>query len=168
MVARVDITVNDAEIASALGRAAAATRDLTSLMDQIGASLVASTQFRFETARGPVGVPWKRSARAASVGGQTLVDSGRLRASITHRPSSDRVEVGSNLVYAGVHQLGATIRAKTSKGLRFRIGDKFVVRRQVTIPARPFLGVDAEDRAEIVAITTDWLRDRLARGGGQA
>lgn len=172
MAARVEITVNDAEIRAALGRAAEATRELTSLMDLIGAALVASTQQRFEVQRSPAGVPWKQSLRAQSVSGQTLVDSGRLRASITHRPSASRVEVGTNVNYAAVHQFGATIRAKTAKGLRFRIGDRFVIKRQVTVPARPFLGIDAADREEIVAITTDWLRARVVRqgpaGGGGA
>jgi phage virion morphogenesis protein len=158
MPVRIEIAAQDAAARGSL--AALADADLTGLMDLIGAALVASTQQRFEDQRSPAGVPWRRSARAASVGGQTLVDSGRLRASITHRPSRDRVEVGTNVLYAATHQFGATIRARTARGLRFRIGDAWRTARAVTIPARPFLGLDQADRDEIAAITTEWLRDR--------
>lgn len=165
MPVRVTVKVQDAEVKAALGRAAAAAEDMTGLMDRLGAALVASTQLRFDEQVSPAGVPWTRSLRAASVGGKTLLDRGRLRASITHRPARDRVEVGTNVRYAAVHQLGATITAKTPKGLRFRIGNAWVTKRQVTIPARPFLGLDEFDREEIVALTTDWMRERA---GGAA
>lgn len=164
MVARVTITPDSAAVRQALARAARAADDLTPLMDRIGAALVASTQLRFEDQRSPAGVAWLRSRRAASVGGQTLVDSGRLRASITHRPARDRVEVGTNVIYAATHQFGAAIAAKTPKGLRFRIGNAWVTKREVTIPARPFLGLDAGDREEIPAITTAWLAEQLGDG----
>lgn len=165
MPVRVTVKVQDAEVKAALGRAAAAAEDMTGLMDRLGAALVASTQLRFDEQVSPAGMPWTRSRRAASVGGKTLLDTGRLRASITHRPARDRVEVGTNVRYAAVHQLGATVTAKTPKGLRFKIGNAWVTKRQVTIPARPFLGLDEFDREEIVALTTDWLRERT---GGAA
>lgn len=164
MVARVRLAARDRAAVQALRDAAAQVDDLTELMDRIGAALVASTQMRFEDQVSPAGVPWRRSHRAASVGGQTLVESGRLRASITHRPGPNAVEVGTNVRYAGTHQFGATIAAKTAKALRFRIGAAWVTKRQVTIPARPFLGLDAADRELIPAITTHWLRERLGDG----
>lgn len=164
MVARVRLTARDRTAQQSLRDAAAKVEDLTGLMDRIGAHLVASTQLRFEDQASPVGVPWARSRRAASVGGQTLVDTGRLRASITHRAARNAVEVGTNVRYAGTHQFGATIVAKTPKGLRFRIGNAWITKRQVTIPARPFLGLDAADREAIPAITAFWLREQLGDG----
>jgi phage virion morphogenesis protein len=163
MTARITVAVDGGEARAALAAAAAAAADLTALMDRIGAALAASTQLRFEDQQSPAGVPWRRSARAASVGGQTLVDTGRLRASITHRPARDRVEVGTNVLYAGTHQFGATIRAKTSRGLVFRVGETWRTAREVTIPPRPFLGLDEADREEIAAISTEWLRQRAQR-----
>ena len=94
-------------------------------------------------------------------GGKTLVDSARLMQSITSNASDTGVEVGTNVLYAAIHQFGGTIRAKTSRGLRFKIGKgrdaSWATRQSVTIPARPFLGIDAEDEAEIIQIATDWL-----------
>jgi len=135
--------------------------DLTPLMDEIGASLVSSVQHRFEGGRGPGGVAWPQSGRAKAEGGQTLIDRGHLRDSITHRPGRDQVEIGTNLVYAGIHQFGGRIQAKSAAALKFRIGDRWISKKAVDIPARPFLGVDDEDAAEISAIVGDWLAEPL-------
>jgi phage gpG-like protein len=96
----------------------------------------------------------------SAIGGQTLKEGGDLQRTITHRTFRNRVEVGSIQPYAGVHQFGATITAKTPKGLRFKIGNQWIRKRQVTIPARPFLGLGTADREEIPAITVHWLRER--------
>lgn len=165
MVARVRLTARDRAAVQALRDAAAQVDDLTELMDRIGAALVESTQMRFEYQETPAGVPWLRSRRAASVGGQTLKDRGLLQASITHRPSRDRVEVGSTDRRAGVHQFGAVIRPTRGEFLRFPgLDGRDVFARQVTIPARPFLGLDAADRQAIPRLTTAWLRERLGDG----
>lgn len=105
--------------------------DLFPLMDEIGGSLVTSTQRRFETGLGPGGQAWMPARR----GGRTLVDTGRLLASITHNADRRSVEIGSNVIYAATHQFGRD-----------------------AIPARPFLGADAGDEREIEAIANDYLR----------
>ena len=64
------------------------TGDLEPLMSQIGAYGEESTVHRFETQRGPDGDRWEPSLRAKQTGGQTLVDSGRLRQSITWSPAA--------------------------------------------------------------------------------
>lgn len=71
---------------------------------------------------------WKPSVRAKKQGGKTLVDTGRLRSSIASRAFPDHVEIGTNVQYAVMHQLGT----------RF-------------FPARPFLVVQEEDWPEIDA-----------------
>lgn len=131
---------------------------LTPLMDSIGTGLVNSTIERFnETSKTPDGTPWPPSIAAGLEGRRTLIKSGNLRDSVTHEPSTNAVEIGSNVLYAAVHQFGKTIRAKTARGLRFRVGDRFVTKQQVTIPPRPFLGISAEDEEMILAEATDWL-----------
>ena len=100
---------------------------------EIGQTLVASTLDRFESGRGPDDVPWRPSRRAREEGGQTLVDTSRLRDSIHHRASDDGVEIGTNVVYAAIHQLGSRDDGSRPRG----------------IPARPYLGVDDGDRAAI-------------------
>jgi len=140
--------------------------DKRGLLDEIGRLMAESAQNRFEMGKGPGGVAWKPSRRAASSGGQTMVDTGLLRDTLTHRVvSDDTVEVGSNVQYAAIHQFGGVIKAKSAKGLRFFVGDDLVIVNSVTMPARPFLGIDDGDADEIQGIITDHL---MSISGGAA
>ncbi len=163
----VRVRVDDGLVRRAFGALDALGADLTPLMREVGASVVSSTQLRFEAGRAPDGTPWKPSLRAQQVAGQTLLQSGRLRASITAAAGPRRVVVGTGVRYAAVHQFGATIRAKTAKGLRFQVGNRFLIRRQVTIPARPFLGISASDLTAIQAIVARRVAAAV-RGGASA
>ncbi len=152
----------DAALA-ALGRLVARADRPRGMFERIGASLVTSTQRRFEQGEGPDGSPWPPSIRALVEGGKTLIDSARLMSSITHRASDAGVEVGTNVLYAAVQQFGATITAKSAKALRFKVAGRWATKQQVTIPPRPFIGLDQDDEREIVAIAQDWLRGEGAQ-----
>jgi phage virion morphogenesis protein len=160
------LQVEDKAVQSALAQLGEKAENTLPVMDAIGASLVVSTQMRFENETGPDGVKWPASIRARVEGGKTLRDEGHLYASITHRASPSSVEVGSNEIYAAIHQIGGTIKAKEAKSLRFRIGDVWVSKESVTIPARPFLGIDDGDREMIVETVADALGLDIA-GAGQ-
>ena len=138
------------------------TEDLSPLMAQIGAYGEESSVNRFETQKGPDGQTWEKSARAKATGGQTLVDSGRYRSSITWNADRDSAEWGTNLIYAGVHQDGATISAKGDGRLHFFIpGIGFRTAAEVVIPARPVFGISAEDEDEIDAIVRDYIAEAI-------
>lgn len=115
-----------------------------------------STRQRFKRQVSPEGKRWQPSIRAQAEAGVTLSDSGRLKNSIRARSDASGFAVGTNVIYASTHQLGAqgrTIRAKTAKGLVFRAGGRWVRAKavRVTIPARPFLGLSEDDMEEIRA-----------------
>ncbi len=133
---RISMDFDDAEVRAALGRMVGRLANPAPVLDEIGGRLVRSTIRRFELERGPDGMPWKPSRRAQEEGGQTLTDTARLRSSITHRVSGDAVEVGTNVIYGAIHQLGG----QAGRG------------RSVTLPARPYLGVDAGDRRAILRL----------------
>ena len=66
--------------------------------------------------------------------------------------------VGSNLPYARIHQKGGTIKPKKAKKLVFKgRGGKKVAVDEVTIPARPYLGVSADDMKEVRETISDFL-----------
>ena len=111
------------------------------MFDEIGATLVTSTVLRFEHERGPDGRPWIPSRRALEEGGQTLTKSARLKENFEHRATPRGVDVGTNVVYAAIHQFGS--------------GD---LERPKNIPARPFLGLDDDDADAVLEIA----RRRLA------
>ncbi|SFZ86000.1 phage virion morphogenesis (putative tail completion) protein [Devosia enhydra] len=167
-MARIEITVPAADAASAaLRRAAARLEDARPLYDEIGRSLTVSTQQRFATERAPDGSPWPSSIRALVSGGKTLTDSARLRNSITWEPASDRVAVGTNVIYAAVHQFGAVIRPVRAAALRFRIpGIGWVTRKSVTIPRRAFLGLDQDDQTMIAQIAVQFVLTSLQETAG--
>ena len=65
------------------------------------------------------------------------------------------------MIYAGVHQNGMEIKPKTAKFLRFQIGGQWSKKRKVTIPARPFLGINDDDMEEIDATIMEHVGERL-------
>ena len=88
-----------------------------------------STLERYKQEKDPEGKKWKSSIRAEAEGGKTLTDTARLRNSIRAKSDASGFTVGTNTIYASTHQLGEkgrkiTIRAKSSKGLVFKIGDR--------------------------------------------
>lgn len=65
--------------------------------------------------------------------------SGRLRDSIQARPVSATSAVAeTDLHYAWVHELGATIVPVRARALRFEVDGRVVFARKVVIPARPY------------------------------
>lgn len=129
------IVVDTTPVLRMLKHVAERLEDMTPVMRSIGEVVINQTDEAFEQGASPAGKPWKPSARVKEKGGQTLVDSARLRNSITSEPTSKQVEIGTSVVYAAIHQLGGVIRPKTKKALAFG----GIVRRSVTMPARPFL-----------------------------
>jgi phage virion morphogenesis protein len=146
--ATLDIDLSElGDIGRKFERAIKAFSDVTPMMDEIGAMLVTSTQDRFEKGQGPDGDDWLQSIRVQEAQGnaQTLVDSARLRDSITHEPGNDQVEVGTNVIYGAIHQFGG----QTGRN------------KSVTMPARSYLGISSDDEREIENIVDDYLAEAL-------
>lgn len=132
----------------AFAAARARGQDLRPALRSVGQANVAHTRRRFITKRAPDGSSWKPTRK---IGGSTLIASALLLRSISARPpTKTAVEVGSNRVYAAIHQVGGTIRAKAGGVLRFRVGGNggWVAKREVTIPARPYLGASPADMGD--------------------
>lgn len=133
--------------------------DIRPLMERFGSVLETSTIERFDEERAPDGTKWLPSFRAKHEGGKTLTDTARLRLSIRPVASADQVEIGTNVIYARIHQEGGTIRAK-GKALAFTLpGLGLRLATSVTIPARPFLGLSADDRDELAAQVEDYIAE---------
>lgn len=164
---KVGVEIDDRQVRDALSHLVRAGADLSPAMREIGAALEASTQIRFEREVDPDGARWIASLRAQEEGGQTLTDTARLRNSITWEANRDSVQVGTNVIYAAVHQFGAFIRAKAGGYLKFKIGDRWSSKRQVKIPARPFLGISEGDRIEIIEILRGHLLPPAAEGAAR-
>lgn len=117
------------------------------MFEEIGAYLDSSVEIRFKDGIDPDGNPWEPSKRSLNDDGKTLVDYGHLRDSITHAVFLDGsgVEHGSDMIYSAIHQFGG----KAGRN------------RSVTIEARPFIGINADDEDEIKGIRDDFLQEAL-------
>ncbi len=57
-------------------------------------------------------------------------------------------EIGPRVIYGRIQELGGTIRPKSAKVLHFKIDDRDIFARQVTIPPRPYLRPAVEDHMD--------------------
>lgn len=150
--------------------------DYKGLNAAIGEAIRTSTVLRFNKEKDPENQSWTKSIRATKEGGQTLSETATLKNSITQRKSihatKKGVEVGTNVIYAAVHNFGhdfgeITIRAKNKKVLRFKIGDKWISKKEVKIklvmPKRQFLGINDDDQEEIKAMMIESMEDCIQK-----
>nr|WP_317357904.1 phage virion morphogenesis protein [uncultured Tyzzerella sp.] len=137
------------------------TKTLKSLEDtnfskinkNIAQSLRTSTLDRFKRQESPENKKWEKRKYGNSRK-KLLKNTGTLRNSIKSKADKKVATVGTNLEYASTHQFGVKnrrIKAKNSKLLKFKIGNRWISTKEVTvnIPARPFLGISEEDKEEI-------------------
>jgi phage virion morphogenesis protein len=151
-MANITVRIDDAELRKAIDRVIDHMADLTPAMQEIGDYMITATRSRFDTETAPDGSKWAalspryaaRKARMRSVvdgGTRILAKRGTLRDTIRYKASRSDVVIGSNEVYAAIHQLGG----QAGRG------------RKATIPARPFLGISPQDQEEILRILGDYI-----------
>lgn len=174
------ITLKDEGVSKALADLGAALDDLTPVMQEIGEYLVSSTKDRFGAGEAPDGTKWAPKSettietykrRGDRVDFRPLFGpSGRLSSEISYIAQPISVEVGSSLIYAAAMQFGAEQGAFGARAGRTRPSEKRPKSQDYffhipwgNIPARPFLGLSANDRTAIVDIVAEWL-GRVASG----
>jgi phage virion morphogenesis protein len=152
--ALVELNIDDREVKDLLDRLASRMSNLTPVMKEIGEIVTESVQTNFEEHKSPEGVAWtpladstkaykeKKGRKAEDI----LIMSAILLKSIHPEAYNDSVEIGTDIVYAAVHQFGIGERSGISTH-----------RRMPAIPARPFLGVREEDWTEIENMLMDEL-----------
>lgn len=169
-----NITIDDKAVTEAIDRLVKDGGNLSQVGKQIGEYLVFSTKRRFQTSTGPDGTPWKENSEVSmlrylsktkgsfkkngslSKRGQSragnkkplIGETRSLSTTIHYNVRTGRVEVGTPMIYGGVQQFGAKQGAfgKNKRGTPIPWGD---------IPARPYLGLSAADRTELLAIIND-------------
>ncbi len=139
--ASLNITIDDRELRALLQRLQARLSDLTPVFRDMGEHLLNSTRARFQSQTDPSGLPWAPlsptyQARKRKNKGKILTLEGRLRGLLNYQVSQDALRVGTPLIYGATHQFGDPRR---------------------NIPARPFLGLSAADRNDLLDILNDYL-----------
>lgn len=116
---------------------AAGLKDMARFWGKVGDWFIKQTiKERFDKERAPGGTPWppwsegyrERMAKKGKGGNKILADTGELRRSLHREAKRGSVVVGTAKEYAATHQFGDARR---------------------NIPARPFLGINEQDKEEI-------------------
>lgn len=143
-------TIDDADIRDKLERLLDRMENREGFFKNVGEHLLNSVRDNFENERGPDGAGWQRlspvtiAKRLHDHGDAPLTIlrvSGGLIGSINYAADTNAVRVGTAEVYAAIQHFGG----KAGRN------------RKVTIPARPYLGMSADDQEAIVEIAEDWL-----------
>lgn len=163
----INLVVDDKKVNNLLRQISTHSKNIAPLMKTISETVLSSVQKNFDVG-GRYSLPgtieggekkWEKSERAEQQKGQTLIDTRRLLGSISSRSSSKTAEVGTNVVYAAIHNFGGDIpahiiRARNAKALSIPTKEGIVFRKsakipEISMPARPFMVVQQEDLKEI-------------------
>lgn len=172
---------NDVELRRAIDSLVFAGGHLAPAMRAIAGVLADHTEENFAKQGRPKWTPWKYDYPKRK-GGKILQDTGQLAASITTSFTQTSASIGTNKVYAAIHQFGGQtrphlIKPKKGKALKFKgaNGDD-IMRKGVRHPgskicARPYLPMQADESLQPEAkrdILNTILRhlERAARHGG--
>lgn len=148
------------------------------LMKMLAGMMEDAVQENFEQQGRPAWQHWKSNAYwAQRRGGKILQRSGRLAASITAYSDNDMATVGTNVVYAGIHQSGGKINIPArSQQAYYRqnkdgtLNNKFsrkskanysewhtIPAYEINMPARPFLHLTESDISEMEDKAVDYF-----------
>jgi phage virion morphogenesis protein len=126
------------------------------LMRAISEDMHAAVMENFEQEGRPKWLPIERA-------GEILQKTGRLKSSIDSDSDNDSAVVGTNVIYANIHNQGGTtrphvIRPRNKKALAFGGGVvKKVNHPGSVIPARPFLTLTDDDLNGVTQSIDDYL-----------
>ena len=140
------VEIKDEGVRKMFAELRAAATNMTPLMKVIGEIIRSSVIRNFETGGRPD--KWRRHSPKTRriTGDRVLINTARLMKSISAKAYPDRAEIGTNVVYGRIHQLG---------GMAGR-------NRKVRIPARPYLMVQDEDWPEIRSAAARHITGRNA------
>lgn len=143
----IEINANTDQVLRALNDAFTRTENLEPAYKSIGEALVASTQRRFQDRQDPEGNAWAELSSITKErkghNRQLEGESGQLSRQIHYQTSNQGLELGSTMEYAAMMHFGGK-----KADFPHLWGD---------IPARPFLGLSADDEDEIIGILQDFL-----------
>ncbi|MCY0966139.1 phage virion morphogenesis protein [Parathalassolituus penaei] len=147
------ITDTSPQILDVLNQLQQRAADTAPAMREIAGVLADGVEQAFADQADPAtGKPWQPFSPAylkrnpKRQGGQLLQASGQLATSIQSDYGRDYAAVGTNKIYAAIHQFG---------------GLPGMAPGPAAVPARPYLGLSPEGEQEIIEIVQGYLADGL-------
>lgn len=144
----IEIKINDKEIQQLLKKLAAKTENLRPFMKNIAGIMADSVEENFDKEGRPD--KWaplakstiKQRTKKGYWPGKILQMRGDLAASITSKYDDNSAVVGTNKIYAAIHQFGGDAGRN----------------KKVKIPARPFLSLNEIEYKKINTVINDYLK----------
>ncbi|NHB90760.1 phage virion morphogenesis protein [Photorhabdus cinerea] len=152
--------------------------DRTPMMRQIAATMADAVEENFKQQGRPAWLGWSPAYAKKRAGGKILQHTGRLASSIQPFSDNDEALVGTNVIYARIHQEGGTINMparsqqahyRHKKGKR-RFSSKAKADHsqwntlpayKIQMPARPFLKLTDSDAGQIQDILERYLQQLM-------
>lgn len=148
-MAGVRVEIDESGVVRMIGEVLARLENLKPPLDDFGEYMIRRTWERFDRETGPDGKRWKPlkpATLARKKIDKILTETSNLKDRVVYQADQRGLTIGTNVIYAAIHQFGGKAGRK----------------RSADIPARPFLGVDQDDLAELEATLTEWVD-----GGGR-
>ncbi len=142
----IEVKINNAdEVIAAIEKADTGISNRTPLMRTIAGTMYSAVMQNFDASGRPAWLGLKYRV------GKPLEDTGQLRGSISQHYDNESAVVGTNCIYAAIHNFGGTIKPKKAKNLFIPLiggGGRKV--KSVDIPQREFLKLTPQDEEDII------------------
>lgn len=158
----ITVEIDMVELAQLLNKAIKTLNEPKVLFEQMGEVLLDIHRTRFKLQKAPDGTLWKplsdwyKDSKKYNQD-KILTLRGHLRGTLRYQASDTGVVFGSDRPYAAIHQFGGTVTAKNAKALN--VQGRPV--KSVTIPARPWLGLSADDEQRLIEIARKHLKNEF-------
>ena len=160
---------NDISLSDKINKLIAGIQDASPLMRIIAGDMMDEVEENFAQEGRPkwLGFKYTPSEKRGGASAKLLQHSGQLAGSITERSDSNTAAVGTNKVYARIHQEGGKtkpheIKPRNKNALAFngRVVKK-VNHPGSDIPARPFLMISPLGEEKIISHTSQYLQNLI-------
>ncbi|OCG45779.1 phage virion morphogenesis protein [Gilliamella sp. Choc4-2] len=154
----VNIEFNIQDALDAMLHIEVAIDDVTGLFEHMGEVLLDIHEARFNAQESPDGIPWQTLSpwyqeSKPKQKDKILTLDGTLRSTLRYQINGNTLLFGTNVVYGAIHQFGGVIKPCNKQALN--VGGQAV--KQIVIPARPWLGVSAQDKLLLVDVVREHL-----------
>ncbi|TMO98716.1 phage virion morphogenesis protein [Pseudoalteromonas sp. S3260] len=146
--ARIDISTEGATaVSDVLTQLVKNLDNLAPALGNVGEHLMLTHRDHFDEQRSPDGDPWQALSPDYAKSKKKNKDkilrlNDILRDTFAYNVGDESLEFGTNIEYGAIHQFGGT---------------SDMIPRLAAIPARPFLGLSADDETEVIEILSEFL-----------